>query len=88
MGVPELAEFFQAEEGERLAPETVRHIIASCEPCPELRDRGRLSETGFSVMFTTSRMNIRKPCCLGVYQVRCAAIRAISYQLLDFMLSK
>lgn len=68
MTVGELWRFFQTEEGEDIPLETVRHIIACSEPCPEFRDRERLSVAGFNVMFTSTRMNIRNPRCLKVYQ--------------------
>ena len=68
MTTDELSRFFQTEESEEIPLETAKHIIACCEPCPEFKDRERLSVAGFSVMFTTTRMNIRKPCCMEVYQ--------------------
>jgi len=68
MTVDELAQFFQTEQSEEIAPDTLKHIVACCEPCPEFRDRDWLSMTGFSVMFTSTRMNIRQPRCLDVYQ--------------------
>jgi len=68
MTADELSQFFRAEQNDEISPETAKHIIASCEPCPELKDRERLSVAGFGVMFTSTRLNIRKPCCLSVYQ--------------------
>lgn len=68
MTVDELSLFFQREENEEIPLETLKHIIACNEPCPEFKDRERLSVAGFSVMFTSPRMNIRKPRCLTVYQ--------------------
>jgi len=65
--VDELAQFFHVEENEDIPPETLKHIIQSSEPCPALRDRERLGFVGFCVMFTSPRMNIRKPRCLTVY---------------------
>jgi len=66
--VDELSRFFQIEQNEEIPLKTLKHIIASSEPCPAVKDRERLSVAGFSVMFTSLRMNIRKPCCLFVYQ--------------------
>lgn len=68
MTVDDLSRFFRTEQNEELPAETLKHIIASSEPCPEFRDRERLALTGFNVMFTTPRLNVKKPCCLGVYQ--------------------
>jgi len=68
MTVDELSQFFQTEENEEIPLETLKHIIAYSEPCPEFKARGRLSLAGFSVMFTSPRMNIRKPRCRTVYQ--------------------
>ena len=66
--VDELSRFFQIEQNEDIPLTTLKHIIASSEPCPEVKDRERLSVAGFGVMFTSPRMNIKKPCCLSVYQ--------------------
>jgi len=68
MTADELVQFFCAEQREDIPPQTARHIIACSEPCPEFRDRQRLSVAGFNVMFTSTRMNIRQPRCLAVYQ--------------------
>jgi len=68
MTADELLRFFQTEENEEISLETLKHIISSSEPCPEFKGRGRLNAAGFSVMFTSARMNIKKPCCLSVYQ--------------------
>ena len=65
--VSELQQFFIIEQNEDIPPDTLNHIIRSSEPCPALRGLERLGLVGFCVMFTTPRMNIRKPCCLTVY---------------------
>ena len=68
MTIDELSRFFQTEQNEEIPLETLKHIVDSSEPCPEFKDLGRLSVAGFTVMFTSARLNIRKPCCLAVYQ--------------------
>jgi len=68
MTIDELSRFFEAEENEMIPEETLRHIITSSEPCPKLKNQERLGLTGFCVMFTSRRLNIRQPRCLAVYQ--------------------
>ena len=68
MTVDELAQFFRTEENEVIPRKALKDIILSSERCPALKDPRRLGFAGFCGMFTSARMNIKKPCCLSVYQ--------------------